>query len=138
MSLRQSQIIIYANNYISTTDLPISIYILGCQGSGDSTHHSSQNSWHSMQVINTTSVLNLQFRLQNRLKEHKRATNGILRIGVGVFNCVSEKCVLLTVRYLYPRTEMVPARNPTIIEPNAVSIISPAVPTATPPASAAF
>lgn len=45
---------------------------------------------------------------------------------------------LLTVRYLYPSTEMVPDRNPTIMEPNGVSIISPAVPTATPPASAAF
>lgn len=57
---------------------------------------------------------------------------------MGVYSCVSEKCVLLTVRYLYPKTEIVPARNPTIIEPHAVSIISPAVPTATPPASAAF
>lgn len=92
MSLRQSLINIYANNYISTTDLPFSIYIFGCQGSGDSTHHSSQNAWHSMQVMNATSVLNLQFWLQNRLKEHKRAANEILRFGVGVYKCVSEKC----------------------------------------------
>lgn len=45
---------------------------------------------------------------------------------------------LLTEMYLYPSTEIAPARNPTIMEPNGVSIISPAVPTATPPANAAF
>lgn len=37
-----------------------------------------------------------------------------------------------------PRTEMMPAKKPTIMEPKGVSIISPAVPTATPPARAAF
>lgn len=37
-----------------------------------------------------------------------------------------------------PRTEMMPAEKPTIMEPKGVSIISPAVPTATPPARAAF
>lgn len=45
---------------------------------------------------------------------------------------------LLTDRYLNPSTLMIPAKNPTIMEPNGVSIISPAVPTATPPARAAF
>lgn len=44
----------------------------------------------------------------------------------------------LTERNLKPRTEMIPAMKPTIMEPKGVSIISPAVPTATPPASAAF
>lgn len=124
--------------YILTTDLPISIYGWRCQGRGDGTHHSSQNPWHSMQVMNATSVLDLQFWFQNGLKEHKTATSMILRLLVDVHSYVSKKCALLTVRYLYPSTEIVPARNPTIIEPKGVSIISPAVPTATPPASAAF
>lgn len=44
----------------------------------------------------------------------------------------------LTERNLKPRTEMMPAKKPTIMEPKGVSIISPAVPTATPPARAAF
>lgn len=43
-----------------------------------------------------------------------------------------------TERNLKPRTEIMPARKPTIMEPTGVSIISPAVPTATPPARAAF
>lgn len=54
------------------------------------------------------------------------------------FRVLTFVSALLTERYLYPSTEIVPARNPTIMEPNGVSIISPAVPTATPPAKAAF
>lgn len=47
-------------------------------------------------------------------------------------------CFGLTERYLKPSTEMMPAKKPTIMEPKGVSIISPAVPAATPPARAAF
>lgn len=44
----------------------------------------------------------------------------------------------LTVRNLKPRVEMRPARKPAVMAPKGVSIISPAVPTTTPPARAAF
>lgn len=43
-----------------------------------------------------------------------------------------------TVKNLYPNVETVPARKPAARAPKGVSIISPAVPTTTPPASAAF
>ncbi len=76
--------------YILTIDLPVSINLWGCQGRGDSTHYGSQNPWHSMQVMNATSVLNLQFRFQNRLKEHKTVMYKTVLIYLQL--CVREMC----------------------------------------------
>lgn len=60
------------NKYIKKC-LPSSINIFAGHSSGDGPHNSTQDSWHAVQVVNPTGVLDLQLALQDRLMERKQS-----------------------------------------------------------------
>ena len=59
------------NRDVITLYSPISIDVFGSQGSSDSSHNGTQNARHTVQVVNSTGVLDLQFFLQEWLSEVK-------------------------------------------------------------------
>lgn len=105
-----------------------------------------------MEVVNTTCVLQFKSGLQDRLEDgwinrvESQPTHpypgpgGEVAEGLGILSLVQVPVLRSnhTVKNLYPRVETVPARKPAARAPKGVNIISLAVPTTTPPASAAF
>jgi len=47
---------------------PVLIRLGGCRTKGNSTRNRSQDSWHAMEVVHTTSVVELDDALQQRLE----------------------------------------------------------------------
>ena len=79
-----------------------------------------------MEVVDSTSIMNLQFVQEERLKRAK------------MFPETSDGKHEPTWTYLKPHVDRIPARAPTVTAPPGVSMRSAQAPTATPPARVAF
>lgn len=130
-------------------DSPISISFVGGQPGHKDPQEGSQDPRHPVEVVDATRVLEFEFRLKDGLEDRTPIMSPVRPSPPGCWSHGGNRCWgtpcsargprgIYTVKNLYPSVETVPARKPAARAPKGVSIISPDVPTTTPPASAAF
>ena len=130
-------------------DSPISISFVGGQPGHKDPQEGSQDPRHPVEVVDATRVLEFEFRLEVGLEDGTPIMSPVHHPPARLLETRGNRCwgtpcsargprSIYTVKNLYPSVETVPARKPAARAPKGVSIISPDVPTTTPPASAAF